>query len=90
MLINGIKVIAEEGIVESQLQDIVAEEQKLWGKKGKKIAKIELTIDGQEVVVKTTERSPITRTRRITGYLSTVDRFNDAKVAELNARVVHV
>jgi len=32
----------------------------------------------------------IRRVRRITGYLSTVDRFNDAKVAELKNRVVHL
>ncbi len=31
----------------------------------------------------------IRRVRRITGYLSTVDRFNDGKVAELHDRIVH-
>lgn len=31
----------------------------------------------------------IRRIRRITGYLSTVDRFNDAKQAELRERVIH-
>lgn len=31
----------------------------------------------------------IRRVRRITGYLSTVDRFNDAKVAELQDRLPH-
>ncbi|MFZ5596358.1 MAG: anaerobic ribonucleoside-triphosphate reductase [Bacillota bacterium] len=31
----------------------------------------------------------IRRVRRITGYLSTVDRFNDSKVSELNDRVPH-
>lgn len=31
----------------------------------------------------------IRRVRRITGYLSTVDRFNDAKRAELKDRVIH-
>ncbi|SFR15837.1 anaerobic ribonucleoside-triphosphate reductase [Desulfoscipio geothermicus] len=31
----------------------------------------------------------IRRVRRITGYLSTVDRFNDSKVAELKDRIVH-
>lgn len=31
----------------------------------------------------------IKRVRRITGYLSTVDRFNDAKQAELNDRIPH-
>ena len=34
--------------------------------------------------------SAIRRVRRITGYFSTVDRFNDAKVAELNDRVPHM
>lgn len=34
--------------------------------------------------------SSIRRVRRITGYLSTVERFNDAKCAELRERVSHV
>ena len=33
---------------------------------------------------------PIRRIRRITGYFSTVDRFNDAKKAELRDRVPHI
>lgn len=33
--------------------------------------------------------SSIRRVRRITGYLSTVDRFNDAKTSELNERLTH-
>lgn len=33
--------------------------------------------------------SEIRRVRRITGYLSTVDRFNDAKIAELKNRRAH-
>ncbi len=32
----------------------------------------------------------IRRVRRITGYFSTVDRFNDAKLHELNDRVTHL
>lgn len=35
------------------------------------------------------ESPEIRRVRRITGYLSTVDRFNDAKVSELNDRTIH-
>jgi len=31
----------------------------------------------------------ITRVRRITGYLSTLDRFNDSKLAEVQSRQVH-
>ncbi|WP_425060700.1 hypothetical protein SCACP_14390 [Sporomusa carbonis] len=89
MLVEGIQVMAQEGITEDEIVDIVADERSRWQKKGKEIASIELTIDGEEIVVKTTELSPITRTRRITGYLSTVDRFNDAKLAELNGRIAH-
>lgn len=33
---------------------------------------------------------PIRRVRRITGYFSTVDRFNDAKKAELRDRIAHL
>jgi ribonucleoside-triphosphate reductase len=33
--------------------------------------------------------SAIRRIRRITGYLSTEDRFNDAKKAELHDRTKH-
>ncbi|MPN49024.1 hypothetical protein SDC9_196637 [bioreactor metagenome] len=32
----------------------------------------------------------ISRVRRITGYFSTTDRFNDAKLAELHSRVSHL
>lgn len=35
------------------------------------------------------ESTDIRRIRRITGYLSTIDRFNDAKKAELKLRVKH-
>lgn len=32
---------------------------------------------------------PFQRTRRITGYLSTLERFNNAKLKELKDRVKH-
>jgi ribonucleoside-triphosphate reductase len=31
----------------------------------------------------------ISRVRRITGYLSTLDRFNDSKLAEIQNRQIH-
>lgn len=42
-----------------------------------------------ESVCPTCQSKSIRRVRRITGYLSTVDRFNDAKRAELADRVTH-
>ena len=52
---------------------------------------IELTVDGEFVDVNYTyDEVPFERIRRITGYLvGTVDRFNNAKRAEVEDRVKH-
>lgn len=89
MIIENVKIIAEEGITEEEIQSILAEEKQLWNSRGKNLGKLELTISGDEIVVKSIERSSIKRVRRITGYLSTEEKFNDAKHAELKARIPH-
>lgn len=53
------------------------------------LARIEIMLVGGEVEIKSFERSPITRIRRVTGYLSKVSNFNDSKRAELESRVKH-
>ena len=58
-------------------------------KRKKVLLAIYLCIEGNEIVVSTNEKSPIKRVRRISGYLAPVDSFNDAKKAELAARVAH-
>lgn len=90
MIIEGIKVVAESGITEEEIRDIVDEELQLWKQKGKELAEVRLTIEGEEIIVKAVERSPIKRVRRITGYLSTEDRFNSAKQTELSDRRAHI
>ena len=52
---------------------------------------VDITVDGEYVDVNYTyDEVPFERIRRITGYLvGTVDRFNDAKRAEVNDRVKH-
>ncbi|WP_371364829.1 hypothetical protein SRRS_53790 [Sporomusa rhizae] len=89
MMVNGVTVVAEDDITEEEITAIVSEELQLWKQKGKELGKVTLSLDGEEIVVKAVERSPIRRIRRITGYLSTEDRFNAAKQAELTDRVVH-
>jgi len=56
-----------------------------------KIRAMEINIDGEYVDVKYIfEAVPFQRIRRITGYLvGTLDRFNDAKRAEVDDRVKH-
>lgn len=68
----------------------VADEKQRWLQSGKTLAKVELRIDGDEVVITATEKSPISRVRRITGYLSNLSNFNDAKTAEESQRKKHI
>lgn len=90
MIIQGVKVVAEPEITVEEIQAIVDEELQLWNNKGKALAQVHLSLEDQEIVVKAIERSPIKRVRRITGYLSTEDRFNNAKQSELSDRRAHI
>ena len=57
----------------------------------KYIKSVSFTVDGESVDTSYTyDNVPFERIRRITGYLvGTVDRFNDAKRAEVQDRVKH-
>jgi hypothetical protein len=57
----------------------------------KEFKTFEFTVDGEYVDVKYTYNAvPFERIRRITGYLvGTLDRFNNAKRAEVEDRVKH-
>lgn len=58
---------------------------------GKKIATMDIELDGDFVNLKYTfEPVPFNRIRRVTGYLvGTLDRWNDAKKCEEADRVKH-
>ena len=86
MVIDDVTITADETISEHEIRQILAEERLIWLAKHKTLGRLELNIDDDEIIVKAFERSPIKRVRRITGYLSTEDRFNAAKQAELNDR----
>ena len=89
MVIDGIKVLADSQLSNAEIIQYVSEEKRLWEKSQKRIGMLEISLDGDEVIVKATEKSPIRRVRRITGYLSSIDNFNDAKVAECSDRAQH-
>lgn len=57
----------------------------------KHITQMDITVDGDFVDVEYHyDAQPFQRIRRITGYLvGTIDRFNNAKKAEVNDRVKH-
>ena len=90
MMIDGVIVEADCSIPEEIVLQEVAQERVNWLAESKPLALIRMTVDNDEVVVEAFEKSPIRRIRRITGYLSQIDSFNDAKKAELDKRVSHV
>ena len=88
-LINQVAVEYDPVLSVDEMTAIVNEEVKLWQEKHKELARVTLTVDGDSVVVKAVEKSPVRRVRRITGYLSNMENFNDAKQAELQQRYKH-
>lgn len=89
MIIDGISVTAEMGVTEEEIQQILIEEKANYATQGKTLASVNISIDGEELIIKAKEKSPIKRIRRITGYLSEQNNFNAGKQAELADRVIH-
>lgn len=89
MLINDVLVEYPPSITEAEAAQYVEDELAMWAGRGKQLASIAIELAGDEVVIRSLEKSPIRRVRRITGYLSEVSNFNDAKQAELKARITH-
>lgn len=90
MLYNGVEVISDQGVTDEEIESILAEEIESWKAKGKQLGMVELKVEGEDLVVCAKEKSPIRRVRRITGYLSTIDQFNDAKRQEERSRIAHI
>jgi hypothetical protein len=90
MYVNGVKVSADPALNNKEIVALVHDEIRLWNERNKTLGEVELSLDGESVIIRGREKSPIRRVRRITGYLSTIDQFNDAKRAECKDREVHV
>ena len=89
-MIDNVKVSYAAELTRDEAVEIVLAEIEAWEKTGKELASVDLKLDGDEIIIKATEKSPIRRVRRITGYLSNMENFNDAKQAELSQRYQHI
>jgi len=96
--IDNVKYDFDSGIEYHVIGDMSEEECKHYIKqiadkcKPAKINRVSLIADNEDVDigVRYSEDIPFDRIRRITGYLvGTLDRFNDAKRAEVEDRVKH-
>lgn len=83
------KIIADPMLRPDEVKQLVDNEKQAWKKMNKEIAEIQLILQGDEVCMEVKEKSPIKRVRRITGYLSNIENFNEAKRAECTDRRIH-
>lgn len=86
---NECTILFPDSMSEKEALVYTESEKSIWAAKGKKLGLVEIKIEGEEVTIKTSERSPIKRLRRITGYLSNINNFNDSKASELKDRHTH-
>ena len=84
---QGVQVIHPDDMTEVEAKAYVDEQLLLMP--AKTLTKVELSLEGAEVLIRP-RYNTISRVRRITGYLSTIPKFNDAKKAEARDRVAHV
>lgn len=90
MTVNHVAVEYDPLLSMDEITSLVEDEIQRWQEKNKQIARVALTLEGDCVVIAAVEKSPIRRLRRITGYLSNVENFNDAKQDELRQRITHI
>lgn len=84
---HGVQVTYPEDMSQEEAKAYVEEQIQLVA--SKKLVAMDLSIDGEDVVIQP-HYNTVNRVRRITGYLSTIKNFNDAKKAEEHDRIVHV
>ncbi len=89
VMIDGVEVVLNEEMNETEIAAYIAYGREKYA--GKIIEGMEITVDGDDVnLTYHFAAVPFQRIRRITGYLvGTLDRFNNAKHAEVRDRVKH-
>lgn len=86
-MFNEVLVQCPEEMSMNEAQEYVRDQLDL--KPGRKLVEMAIKFDGSTVVLEPHYDS-VVRVRRITGYLSTIPRFNDAKKAEERSRLKHI
>ena len=89
-IILGIPVTVLGAVSLAEANVLVSKEVALNDPQKRKITYIEITeVSSEEVDIKVTTEGAVKKLRRITGYLSDINNFNDPKRAELADRLVH-
>ena len=84
------KITVIGDVSQTEVDHIIQQEKERFAARGKELAEVEIVeLDSEELEIRSKAKTPIHRVRRITGYLSTAEKFNDAKQAELAERYCH-
>jgi anaerobic ribonucleoside-triphosphate reductase activating protein len=74
---------------DKEVDSLLKEEQVRAGIEKRLLLELDLTLSGDDVMI-WPHYDSVRRVRRITGYLSTLPRFNDAKKEEEVSRISHI
>jgi hypothetical protein len=87
----GVRVSYPVGFSKARAIELCEEERKDWwdNLNHKALGSMEIVIDEEGIALHSQEAEKIVRLRRITGYLSQIKNFNDAKQSELADRKKH-
>lgn len=78
-------------LTEGEKAEVLRKAEKLAQEKGEQLEKIKVWLDQEGFLAfQPFFTRKIRRVRRITGYFSEINNFNDAKKAELKDRVAHL
>ncbi|MDS1030745.1 anaerobic ribonucleoside-triphosphate reductase [Bacillota bacterium LX-D] len=77
-------------LTSAEIEEITRIVNKEAQDKGETVLSVDVSQDGEELIIKPYYRRKIQRIRRITGYLSNEKNFNDAKIAEARDRYCHM
>ena len=88
-IIDNVNVTINENIPDEEINAYI--DRGRQKQKHMKLIAVDINIDNEDADISYTyDKTKFTRIRRITGYLvGDLDRFNNAKLAEVNDRVSH-
>lgn len=88
---NGVSVKYDDSFSLEEVKELTDNEKGLWWTEldHKALGYLTITRDGEEICLHGKEAPPIERIRKITGYLSPVNKWNNAKIGELRDRMKH-
>ena len=85
-VVQGVRVNSPEGMGEDEAREYLSDIARELN--GRRLLAVDIELEGEQVLI-APHYDTVVRLRRITGYLSDLSKFNEAKRAEQEARRAH-